>query len=262
MHKRLPYHLILFLAVLCIVPVPALPQVKGLTVSHTYDQANNKITLHVVNTSGKDVTAYNIKIKETYPTGINEHEYLTDTLGIMLNIQEYAGTSKGDEFRKQFGNGTLQAGASRDELQFVRPGLTNYETTVDTVIYADKTAETTNKEALDRALGRRKSEASTLQATNDIIKKALQNTQDPTPNETAAKEIEQVQRSWEAKYRHNPPDLNVGTLNGVMLELRNASNETGLFTSMHAYLNDYVTKKTQRAGVLLEHAAPKLGGAQ
>jgi len=257
MRKRLSYY-ILFLVVLCMAAVPALPQVKGAAVSHEYDPVKNTVTLHVTNTRGRDITAYNIKIKETYGQKVREHDYSTDTLGIVLNIQEWVGTDRGEQLRAQFGNGTLQAGASRDEVQHVQPGLTNYEATVDTVIYSDKTAETTNQDALDRALSFRKSEVSTLQTTNDIIKKAMANTQDPAPNETAAKEIEQVQQTWETQ--HHAGNLNAGALHAVILELRNApaisahENKT-----LRPYLNEYLTKKNERVSALLEHAAPKVG---
>jgi len=257
MYKRLPFYLILSLAVCCIVSVPALPQVKGAVVlSRDYDAAKNTVTLHILNTSGKDITAFSIKIKETYGANVNEHEYSTDTVGLMLNIQDLAGTPRGEQLRQQFGNGTFQSGTNRDEVMPVQPGLTNYEAALDTVIYADKTAETTNWEALDRALNARKAFASTMRMTNEIIKKALANAQDTAPQETAAKEIEQLRRTWEA--HHHQENLNAGALQAVLNDLKNSPpQDTAVF------LSDYVTKKDRRAAVLLEHAAPKVeGGGQ
>jgi hypothetical protein len=262
MNKRLPYLLVLCLAVLCIVSasVPvALPQTGGTpgTILQAWDidAAKNIVTLHLVNTTGKDITAYNIKIKETYGTSVNEHEYSTDTVELMLNIQDLAGTPRGEQLRQMYGNGTFQAGRTRDEVLHVQPGLTNFEATLDTAIYADKTAETTNQEALDRALTARKGFAYTIQMTNEIIKKALANAQDSTPQETAAKEIEQLRRTWEA-HRHQD-NLNAGALQAVLNDLKNAPSQ-----NTAAFLNDYVAKKDQRASVLLEHAAPKVGGVQ
>src|SRR5207244_7655701 len=114
MYKRLPYYLILSLAVLCIVPVSHAGP-GAVVQSWSHDATNNTVTLHIANTGGKDITAWNIKIKETYGNNVNEHEYSTDTLQMMLNVQESAGTADGERLRQQFGNGTFAAGTSRDE---------------------------------------------------------------------------------------------------------------------------------------------------
>lgn len=243
--RRLPV-LTFLLAVPWIVSAQHLGAV---VVSHDYDSANNTVTLHLVNQSHKDITAYNIKIKETYAGGINEHEYLHDTLQLMLNIEEWTAAKdpSGEQLRQQFGNGTFAAGTNQDEVIHVQPGLLNFEAVIDTVTYADKTAETTNKDALNRVLGNWKAAAQTIETSNEIIKHALANSQDPTPNETAAKEIEQVRHNWETE--HHRANLNPGALQSVITDLRNAPKNS-------AYLNDYVTRKTHRAAVLREHAAP------
>src|SRR2546422_9276249 len=89
---------------------------RAVVQSSAYNATNNTVTLRLVNTSGKDITAFSIKIKETYGAHVNEHEYSTDTLELMLNIQDLAGTEDGERLRQQFGNGTFQSGTSRDEI--------------------------------------------------------------------------------------------------------------------------------------------------
>ena len=73
MCKRLRYYLILSLAVLCIVSVPALGQVKGAVVQQwNYDPTHNPplVTAKIVNNSHKDITAFNISIKEPMQMGM------------------------------------------------------------------------------------------------------------------------------------------------------------------------------------------------
>src|SRR5712664_2545484 len=259
MMKRLPY-LMLFLAMLA-VPLRASPPIGAVVQTWHYDPAANTVALRILNTSGKDITAWNIKIKETYAGVVGEHEYYTDLLQLMLNVQEHAGTADGESLRQQFGNGTFQAGTSRDETLHVQPGLTDYQATLDTVIYADKTAETTNQPALNRAVTAWKSIASTMQSANEIIKRALANTGDASPHETAAKEIEQLRRQWEAQHHSTP--LDAGTIQAVLTDLKNVPTiSTQQNVNAAAYLSNYVAKKDQRAAVLLEHATPKVAGAR
>jgi hypothetical protein len=106
----------------------------------------------------------------------------------------------------------------------------------------------------------RKSVASTMQTTNEIIRKALANAQDPAPHETAAKQIEALRRTWEAQ--HHTGNLNAGALQAAITELKNApAISANQNTNVASYLNDYVAKKDRRASALLEHAGPK-GRAQ
>lgn len=251
-------YLTLLFCIALAVPLWASPPIGAVVQTWHYDGTNNTVTLHIINTSGKDITAYSIKIREIYGSHVNEHEYSTDTLALILNIQDLAGTVDGERLHQQFGNGTFQAGTSRDEIMHVQPGLTDYEAVLDTVIYADNTAETNNQEALDRAISMRKAYASTIQITNEIIKRALSNAQDAAPHETAAKEIEQLQRQWEM---HHVSNLNAGALHAALTEVKNASTiATQQNITVAAYLSDYVAKKAHLASALLEHAAPKMGG--
>jgi len=48
----------------------------------SYDPRTNTVTLKIVNTSHKDITAFNIAIKETYANGhVEEHEMLEELVG-------------------------------------------------------------------------------------------------------------------------------------------------------------------------------------
>ena len=248
MYKRLPY---LALAVLSlaiaafagfVVPLRASPPIGDVLLSWSINATANTVTLHLANTTSKDITAYNMKIRESYGSRVIEHETSTDTVALMFNIQERAGTQEGEGWQKRFGNGTFPSGTNRDEVIHVQPGLTDFSAAVDAVIYADKTAESTNADGLKRLLDARKAFGATIQAGNDIIQKALANPNDPNPEQTALKQMQLLQG-------------NAGALHEVMEDLKSA----GMAAPTHGqtireYLNDYVSKRSERAARLLEHA--------
>src|SRR5713226_1955968 len=106
MYKRLLY-LILCLAVLCIVSAPAaLPQVKGAVVQQwNYDPTHNPplVTVKIVNNSHKDITAFNISIKETYANGhVEKHEMLEEFLGKIMAFKEVQGKPNEANFRNYY----------------------------------------------------------------------------------------------------------------------------------------------------------------
>src|SRR5258708_30822452 len=80
MLKRLPYlMLMLFLAILT-VPLWAFPPIGAVVQTWHYDPQTNIVAAQIVNVSNKDITGYNISIKETYAGGhVSSHELMTDT---------------------------------------------------------------------------------------------------------------------------------------------------------------------------------------
>lgn len=232
------------LFLLLVIPLRAAPPLGARVVDWTIDAAANTVTLHMVNSSGKEITAYNIKVRETYGPNVNEHELSRDTVALMFNIQELAGTDKADRLRQMYqaNNGTWEAGKTRNELLHVQPGLTDFSAVIDTVIYSDKTSEATNADGLKRLLDARASFANTIQAGNAIIQKALANPNDPNPHETALKQIEGL-------------GGNAGALRELSEDLKRVSTAAPAHgQSIREYLNDYVAKRNERAARLLEHA--------
>ena len=152
-----------------------------------YDPQTNLVTATVVNTSHKDITAYNISIKETYADGhVNSHELLEELAGRMILVQEFKGTADEANMRKQFGDGLFHPGQSQNESFLVQPGLQNFEAVVDMVAYTDQTAEATNNDALRRLLEERNASAASTRMANEIIQAALADPNDADPAATAA----------------------------------------------------------------------------
>lgn len=256
MLKRLPILALAMLSLAFATSLRAGP-LGAMLQSWDIDSTKNAVTLHLFNSSGKDISAYNITIKETYGQQVNEHQYYEDMVGVMLRIQDPTEIHR-DELAEMYnGNGTWEAGTIHDQVLFVQPGLTDFEATLDVVVYADKTAETTNRDALERAMTTRKAIAQTLQAASEAIKQALSNPIDESPQETAIKEIEGLRKNWEDS--HHEGNFNAGAFDGAILDLENAPlAAAALHRTLPDYLSYLASQNSGRALSLLEHAAPKV----
>ena len=250
-HKRLPYYLILSLAVLCIAPA-ALPQAKGalraVVQTWTYDPTHNPplVTAKIVNNSHKDITAFNMSIKETYANG---HVYK----------QEVEGKANEANFRKYYGDGVLHPGAVWDEKLPVQPELTDYQAVVDVVTYMDGTAESTNDDALGRIMEERQATVDSQKIAIEIIKSALGDANDPTPAMTAAKKIQDRANVWKVQ-PHTKLDLNDVYLESIANELKALSSGNG---NRRDALQQIVNREEANMSVRSVHAAlVKTGGPQ
>ncbi len=261
MLKRLPsLMLMLFLAVLA-VSLRASPPIGAVVQTWHYDPQTNMVTATVVNVSHKDITAYNISIKETYADGhVNSHELLCEYAGRIVFVQEVKGTADEADIRKQFGDGLFHPGESRNEIIGVQPGLQNFEAVVDVVAYTDQTAEATNNDALQRLLEERKASAASTRMANEIIQAALADPNDADPAATAAKEIQDRITVWKAQ-KHTTVDFEPGVAKGVVDELRAISSRP--LTDKRNALTQYLTKSKKRLATFSPHAElTKIGGPQ
>jgi hypothetical protein len=249
--KRLPY-LMLFLAMLA-VSLQASPPIGLVVQTWRYDPQANIVTATVVNLSHKDITAYNISIKETYADGhANSHELLCEYAGMMAFVQEFKGTADEANIRKQFGDGLFHPGESRNELIPVQPSLQNFEAVVDVVAYTDQTAEATNNDALQRLLEERKASVASTRMANEIIQAALTDPNDADPAATAAKEIQDRITVWKAQ-THTTVEFDPGVAKGVVEELRKISSHP--LTDKRNALTQYLTKSEKRLATFSLHAA-------
>jgi len=260
MYKRLPYYLILSLAVLCIVPVSHAGPGAGVQ-TWNYDPRTKTVAPEIFNVSHKDITAYNIAIKETYDDGhVNTHELLCEYAGRSVLVQEFKGTPDEAEIRKQLGDGLFHPGESQNEIIGVQPGLQNFEAVIDVVAYTDQTAEATNNAALQRLLEGRKASVASTQMANQIIQAALADPNDADPAATAAKEIQDRITVWKAQ-KHTTVDFEPGVAKGVVDELRAISSRP--LTNRRNALTQYLTRSEKRLATLSPHAElTKTGGPQ
>ena len=241
--------LLLFFAVLCIVPAPAaLAQVKGAVVqTWTYDPTHNPplVTVKIVNISHKDITAFNLSIKETYADGrVEQHEMLEEFLGKIIFFKERPGNVRnGSE------DGTLHAGAVWDEKLPVQPELIDYQAVLDVVTYMDGTAEATNNDGLQRIIDERQATAASERIATEIINSALADANDTTPDMTAAKKIQDRATVWKAQ-QHTKLDLDAVLLESIANELKALSSRN---LNKRDTLNQILNREKLRMSILAVH---------
>jgi hypothetical protein len=225
-----------------------------------YDAQANAVTAQVVNASHKDITGYNISIKETYADGhVNSHELLVDHLGRTLWVKEAQGTADEANIRKLFGDGGFHPGAVQNEILGVQPGLKDFEAVVDVVAYADGTAEATNNDGLQRLVSHRKASLASIRAANEFIKAALADPNDADPSATAATKIQDRITVWKAQ-KHTTLDFEPGALGGVVDRLKAISSRRN--TNKRDVLQQYVAREDARVAALLPEAELKKVGPQ
>lgn len=256
--KRLLFVVALFL----FVPLARSAPLGAVVQTWHYDPQTNSVTLEIVNTSHKDITAFNIAIKETYADGrVEEHEMLEELLGKIIGAKELQGndTRGAETFRKLYGDGAFHPGEVRDEKLGVQPGLTNYQAVIDVVTYTDGMAEATNNVALGRIVEERQATAASQKVITAAIQTALADPNDKDPAMTAAKEIQNRATVWKAQ-QHTKRDLDSTRLESMADELKALSSSN---TNKRDALKQLADREEARMSVLSAHATPtKNGGPQ
>ena len=242
--------------------VRASPPIGAVVQTWHYDPATNIVTLKIVNTSHKDITAFNIAITETYAGGrVEHHEMLEELMGKIIASKEFQGdTSRGAEtFRKLYGDGAFHPGEVRDEKLGVQPGLEDYQAVIDVVAYMDATADANNNDALGRIIGGRQATVASEKISIDAIETALADTNDTTPAMTAAKKIQDRATVWKAQ-QHTKLDLDAGGLESMASALKSVSANS---VDKQGALKQILSREESRMSVLSVHAAlTKNGGPQ
>ena len=251
------YVITVFVIALALGASPSLlasPPIGAVVQTWHYDPITNIVTLKIVNTSHKDITAFNIAIKETYAYGgVQEHEMLEELVGKILAAKELQGDrSQGAEsFRKLYGDGAFHPGEVRDEQLGVQPGLTNYQAVIDVVTFIDGTAEATNNDALGRVVDERQATVASQKIIIEIIQTALADPNDTDPSVTAAKKMQDRATIWKAQ-QHTKIDLDPVLLDSITDELKIVSSGNANKRDM---LKQIVNREKARMSVLSVHAA-------
>jgi hypothetical protein len=240
----------------------ASPPICAVVQTWSYDPKTNSVTLKVVNTSHKDITAFNIAIKETLADGrVDKGEMLEDLVGKILAAKELQGDhSRGAEaFRRLYGDGAFHPGEVRDEIVGVQPGFQNIEAVVDVVAYVDGTAEATNNDALERIIDERQAAIASQKIITEVIQTALADPNDTDPAMTAAKKIQDRATIWKAQ-QHTKIDLETVPLESIADELKTVSSRN---VNKRDALKQILNREEARMSVLSVHAAlVKTGGQQ
>ena len=263
MHKRLFLHFLVALA-FCIAFASSLKAspIGAVVQTWQYDSQANTVTVRIANISGKDITAFNMSITETFADhSVSTHELLDDMLSAMLLVQQIKGTPDEDRIRRDLGNGTLAAYQSRDQVFNYDNGnvVTDFQATIDVVAYADGTAEATNAPALERLREHRNADIRSHQKANEILKEVLADSTVQNPTDEA---VVRLQRFLAAQPPFNN-DIESGTIEAIVRDVKNAPRVAAARHLAEAeFLKQYAAEKDQHISMLSKHSQLRTGAAQ
>lgn len=145
--------------------------------SVNYDPVKGITTIHIINTSQKEISALNLSIRVTFPDGTMSTpggtEFALDFLeGI---IQGKGGFAPGAVYTQEFPG---QAGP--------------VQATVDMVAYTDGTADVLNERAFTRLIADRKASVRAMQKVNELINEALADPTEQHPSATVAAKLKSL----------------------------------------------------------------------
>jgi hypothetical protein len=145
------------------------------------------LTLHLVNNSGKDITAYNISISRKYADGSMDGSPSSESMEEMLGGAVNSELAK-DDIHPRDSNGTFAAGTSKYQHIPETKDVSEVKAVVDMVIYADATADVQNTRAFQRLMAMRKGQLTALEKIDEVIKRELEG-QNSTPISAALAEL-------------------------------------------------------------------------
>jgi len=83
-----------------------------------YDPAPTIVTLKIANSSHKDITAFNIAIKEAYADGhVNNHELLSDFVGCSQSKRHRRRRRHPQAIRRRYVSPRREASGKRNHIQ-------------------------------------------------------------------------------------------------------------------------------------------------
>lgn len=240
----------------------ASPPIGAVVQTWNYDPKTNSVILKIVNTSHKDITAFNVAIKETLADKrVDKHEMLEELVGKIIAAKELQGDTsrRAETFRKLYGDGAFHPGEVHDEIVGVQPGFQNIEAVVDVVAYVDGTAEATNNDALGRIVDERQATVASQKIITETIQTALADPNDSDPSATAAKKIQDRASVWKAQ-KHTKLDLDTVRLESMADEIKIVSSRS---VNKRDVLKQLLNREEVRLSLLSVHAAlVKTGGQQ
>jgi hypothetical protein len=220
-----------------------------------YDRQQKTLTLHLVNRSKKDVTAFNISIAERYadgstdyvdgrPNDIHDHQIMEDMLNLLIN----AGQGK-----------AFAAGTTHDYVMGEVKDISDVEAVVDVVAYADGTADVLNNErAFRNLMAERKGPLLAMEKVNDVIKRALADPMVSDPVSAALNELLPFAESLDAKTKNGSPEdpevSEARSLQGDIRSLAQMQQEKMTGTAEREWLTRYVEYQEKRIALLSPHA--------
>jgi len=171
-----------------------------------FDPQHKTLTLHLVNQSHKEVTAYNISIAEKYEDGSTNPWYAE---GIPHNLQDSQMMEDMLNLMNQPNRKAFAAGTTYDYVMYGQEKeIADIEAVVDVVAYADGTADVLdNDRAFRNLVAERKGRLLAMEKVTDIIKRALADPMVSDPVSAALNELLPFAESLDAKTKNSSPEV-------------------------------------------------------
>lgn len=168
-----------------------LPKVPVAVTWNYYPQPKT-LVLHLTNNSGKDITAYNVSIRNKYADGTHDDQCCglqssSEFLGGLIAAQ-MAKDTPSEQFADR-GNNTFTAGATRDQTILETKDISSVDAVVDVAVYADGTKDVENSDALKRIWAGRQRELLAMQKIDQIVQNALADQTNEHPSAAALTEL-------------------------------------------------------------------------
>jgi len=130
--------------------------ITGVTQTWTYDPETHRGTVHIVNVSHKNITAYSIGV---YITQRGGSAFIASERGQEFSLTPFAPGETKDQVES--------AGQSMENADLTNPD--NIHAEVDVVIYEDDTAEVTNQRAFDSIIANRKAKLAAMKKVSEVV---------------------------------------------------------------------------------------------
>jgi hypothetical protein len=227
--------------------------------SWKYDADSKNVTLKLQNISGKVITAYSVSITITFsdggtdalPDGRASSERLEESLSSLIQMELAKGTP--DEERMRDNDGTFAAGSIRYDVLPQLKDVSNVKAVVDTVIYADCTADVQNERAFRQVMAMRKGQLLGMQKVNEVLKQVIDSSIEE-PTRAAVEELTRLSIAEEGKPRDpENPNQDIEFRNTIS-NLRNAQRASKAMTlTEREYLQELAKDNDARIALTLPH---------
>jgi hypothetical protein len=192
-------------AVVCAIAAPTMAAIPTGAIVQTwhYDPVSQNLSIRVVNTSMKIVTAYDLALKITYADKTTNTFFdAKDMLAAFLN-----------------GRGGFAPNDARDVLFPQQKPVADLVVDVDVVMYADRTADVLNQLAYERMIAGRQGEVLALQKVNEVVSQMLS---DPKVSDPTAAAIAELTREADVLKGSNIRTAEADPQARMELHIRNA----------------------------------------
>jgi len=197
-----------------------------------YDTTDHLVNLRVINTGEKVITAFTLDLTITTSDGVSHNKWTRDFLNSVA-FAASGGTPSGP--------GPIPVGGSYDEKIGVPPDFKDFSAALILVAFADKTASTTERAALQHLIDVRNANAAAIEKATELV------------NRSATTADAQVAiQNWHDTYKATPHgtfEIQTGDLEGIIEDLKQLPDK--------AAVENYLSAKQRERQLWIENAKLK-----